>query len=46
MDAENSFADPLKINPSIRTIAFEGKGFGYDFPRHSVTVFRIQLQYS
>ena len=46
LDAENSFADPLKVSPSIRTIAFEGKGFGYDFPGHSVTVFRIQLQHS
>lgn len=46
LDAENSFADPLKVSPSTRAIAFEGTGFDYDFPGHSVTLFRIKRQHS
>ncbi|MNJ04884.1 hypothetical protein D3C73_1658570 [compost metagenome] len=46
LDAENSFADPLKVSPSTQAIAFEGNGFDHDFPGHSVTVFRIQRQHS
>lgn len=46
LDAENSFADPLKVSPSTRAIAFEGHGFEYDFPGHSVTLFRIKRQHS
>ncbi|WP_342564949.1 alpha-L-arabinofuranosidase C-terminal domain-containing protein [Paenibacillus sp. FSL R7-0345] len=42
LDAENSFEEPLKISPSSRTIAFEGSSFAYEFPGHSVTVFRIR----
>ncbi|WP_310832053.1 alpha-L-arabinofuranosidase C-terminal domain-containing protein [Paenibacillus pedocola] len=42
LNAENSFADPLKVSPSSRTITFEGNSFDYDFSGHSVTVFRIQ----
>lgn len=42
LDAENSFAEPLKVSPSSRTIAFEGSSFDYEFPAHSVTVFRVQ----
>ncbi|CAH1207608.1 Extracellular exo-alpha-L-arabinofuranosidase [Paenibacillus auburnensis] len=42
LNAENSFADPQKVSPSSRTITFEGNCFDYDFPGHSVTVFRIQ----
>lgn len=46
LDAENSFAEPLKVSPSSRELTIEGSGFGYEFPGHSVTVFRIQSQHS
>lgn len=46
LDAENSFADPLKVSPSTRAIAFKGHSFEYDFPGHSVTLFRIKRQHS
>jgi alpha-L-arabinofuranosidase len=39
---ENSFAEPERIVPKERGFDIQANGFDYEFPGHSVTVFRIK----
>jgi alpha-L-arabinofuranosidase len=42
LDDENSFASPELISPKQKTFSSEGCSFDYDFPKHSVTIFRVK----
>ena len=44
LDEENSFESPERVISEQRMIAVEGSSFNYDFPKHSVTVFRVKGQ--
>ncbi|OMF24165.1 alpha-L-arabinofuranosidase [Paenibacillus sp. FSL H8-0548] len=42
LEAENSFEKPDQIMPKEKSIRMNGNHFEYDFPKHSVTIFRIK----
>jgi alpha-L-arabinofuranosidase len=41
LDEENSFETPERVSPKKKSFNPEGSSFSYDFPKHSITVFRI-----
>jgi alpha-L-arabinofuranosidase len=41
LDAENSFESPERVSPKQTIFRAEGSSFLYEFPKHSITVFRI-----
>ncbi|MNZ53550.1 Extracellular exo-alpha-L-arabinofuranosidase precursor [compost metagenome] len=44
LDEENSFEAPERIVPKESSIAVEGGSFAYEFPQHSITVFRLKTR--
>ncbi|NIK77101.1 alpha-L-arabinofuranosidase [Paenibacillus castaneae] len=42
LEDENSFEKPDRIVPKEKSMAIDGHRIVYDFPKHSVTVFRIK----
>jgi alpha-L-arabinofuranosidase len=42
LDEENSFEAPERVVPKQRSFSTEGCSFSYEFPKHSVTVFRVK----
>jgi len=42
LDDENSFSSPERILPKQKIFSVEGCSFPYDFPKHSVAVFRVK----
>ncbi|MGM0883203.1 MAG: alpha-L-arabinofuranosidase C-terminal domain-containing protein [Bacillota bacterium] len=42
LDDENSFESPERVLPKQKKFSVEGCSFSYDFPKHSVTVFRVK----
>ena len=43
LDDENTFASPERVRPNQREFHTEGCSFHYEFPKHSITVFRVNL---
>lgn len=41
LDDENSFTSPERVLPKQKKLIVEGSSFSYDFPKHSVTIFRM-----
>lgn len=41
LDDENSFASPVRVLPKQKQFSVVGCSFSYDFPKHSITIFRI-----
>ncbi|WP_028609014.1 alpha-L-arabinofuranosidase C-terminal domain-containing protein [Paenibacillus harenae] len=42
LDDENTFESPERVAPKQKEFSTEGSGFHYDFPKHSITVFRVK----
>ncbi len=42
LDDENTFASPERVLPKQKEFSTEGCSFHYDFPKHSITVFRVK----
>jgi alpha-L-arabinofuranosidase len=41
-DDENSFESPEQVLPKQKEFSTEGCSFHYDFPKHSITIFRVK----
>ncbi|MDQ0877507.1 alpha-L-arabinofuranosidase [Paenibacillus sp. V4I3] len=41
-DDENTFASPERVSPKQKEFSTVGCSFHYDFPKHSITVFRVR----
>ncbi|KRF43730.1 alpha-L-arabinofuranosidase C-terminal domain-containing protein [Paenibacillus sp. Soil787] len=41
LDDENSFTSPERVLPKQKQFRVEGCSFSYEFPKHSITVFRL-----
>jgi alpha-N-arabinofuranosidase len=46
LKAVHTFGDDRKVRPSVRTVtlAVENNGFTYRFPKHSLTILKLQLE--
>lgn len=42
LDAENSFAEPRKVAPEVKSMELQGSEFEYEFKKHSVTIIRVK----
>ena len=42
LDDENTFESPELVLPKQKEFCTEGSSFHYDFPKHSITVFRVR----
>ncbi|WP_127495301.1 alpha-L-arabinofuranosidase C-terminal domain-containing protein [Paenibacillus glycanilyticus] len=42
LDDENTFEAPDRVSPKQSRIRVQGNRFAYDFPKHSITVFRVK----
>lgn len=42
LDDENSFESPEQVSPKQKVFSTESHSFHYDFPKHSITVFRVK----
>lgn len=42
LDDENTFASPERVLPKQKEFSTEGSSIHYDFPKHSITIFRIK----
>lgn len=42
LDDENTFASPERVLPKQKEFSTDGCSFHYDFPKHSITVFRVK----
>lgn len=42
LDDENTFASPKRVLPKQKELSTQGCNFQYDFPKHSITVFRVR----
>jgi alpha-L-arabinofuranosidase len=42
LDVENSFTSPERVSPKQMVFQTEGSSFSYEFPMHSITVFRMK----
>ena len=42
LDDENTFESPERVLPKQKEFRTEGCSFHYDFPKHSITVFRVR----
>ncbi|MGO4695441.1 alpha-L-arabinofuranosidase C-terminal domain-containing protein [Paenibacillus sp. 2TAB26] len=42
LDETNSFEEPKKIAPKYKSLLTSGNQISYEFPKHSVTVFRVR----
>jgi alpha-L-arabinofuranosidase len=42
LDDENSFEAPERVVPKRKEFNMEGSSFHYEFPKHSITVFRVK----
>ncbi|TCM99055.1 alpha-L-arabinofuranosidase [Paenibacillus sp. BK033] len=42
LDDENFFDAPDRVSPKRNQIRVQGNRFAYDFPKHSITVFRVK----
>ena len=42
LDDENTFESPERVLPKQKEFCTESCSFQYDFPKHSITVFRVK----
>jgi alpha-L-arabinofuranosidase len=44
LKAKNDFDNPRLISPSERTMEINNDHFSYEFPKESITVFRMKMK--